>query len=392
MDQLTISCPKCGAEIPLTETLAGPMLAQVRQEMQAKVDEAKDAARTAKMDADIARADIERDIKFKVDEEVNRVRASIAAEVSGEITELRVKLGEAQQVQAAAVKKERELDDAKRELDLTIERRVTEALASIRQAARAESDEANKLKLAEAETTIRSMQTKLAEAQQKAEQGSQQLQGEVQEMDLKARLADRFRDDVVSDVAKGVVGADLVQAVVGEAGLILWESKRTKSWSAGWLAKLREDGRAAKADVLVLVTQTLPKEVESFDCLDGVWVCSPRYALSLAAVLREALLRAAAERVAQAGTETKSVVVYRYMTGPRFRQRVEAVVEAFTTMREDLDAERRAFTKAWAKRETQLERALTGAAGLFGDLQALSGPGELPEITGLGMRALEDGR
>ena len=395
--EATVKCPTCGNEFQLTDALAGPLLAATKLQMQAKIDVAESAARTAKMDADIAKADIDRDIKFKVAEETERIRTVAVAEAtnaaSKEVGDLRTKLAEAQKAQAEALRKERELADKERELDLTIETRV--AAEVNRATAKAESavDERYKLKLLEKDTLLESLTRKIEELNQKADSKSQQLQGEVQELDLQAKLAAAFPSDDIGEVAKGIRGADVQQKVVSPSGnicgLLLWESKRTKTFSAGWLPKLRTDGREARADILILVSHVVPDDVQSFSLIEGVWVCQVDYALPLAAALREVLLSANIVRQAQAGMATKSEVVYQYLTGPQFRRRVEAVVESFTTMQTDLDAEKRAITRAWSKRSTQLENALTATAGLVGDIQGVGA--EMPEIEGISFHALGSG-
>jgi hypothetical protein len=415
----TVKCPKCNTEIKLTESLAAPMVEAARAEMQGRVDDANRAATAARSAAAAKTATLEKEIaerveaakeqaeaeaKASVDGDLRRLNAKVAyaqaaqeqAEtaakeaVAAEVQQLNAKLAEAQTAQAEALRKERGLADRERELDLTVERRVTDAISTARGAAYKEAEDSARLKRMELESTIASMQVKLAEAQQKAEQGSQQLQGEVQEIDLETQLRAQFPFDTIAEVGKGVTGADITQTVVAPSGavcgVILWESKRTKSFSAGWLAKLREDGRAAKADVLLLVTQAMPKDVEGFDCVETVWVTQPRFALPLAIIMRETLLRVHATKQAQEGTQSKAEEVYSYVTGPQFRHRVELLVEAFTTMQEDLVAEQKAVQRAWSKRSTQLERMLTGTAGLFGDMQGIAGRA-LPSPVGLELPA-----
>ena len=395
MNEPTVTCPKCGTEVKLTETLAAPMVAAVRADYEARIQRQDEASLAIQRRVSEREQEVERTIAERVASVRVRDRADAAAEVAQQLADLecqllqqRVKLGEAQQAQAQALRKERDLEERERALELTLEQRLQAALTTGRVAIMHDAEERNRLKLLEKDTLLQTMETKVAELQQKLTQGSQQVQGEIQEEYLKARLIEAFRADMVDDVAKGVCGADLIQTVTAadgtEAGVILYESKRTKTFSQAWLAKLREDGRAAKADVLVLVTQAMPKEVESFECVEGVWLCQPKYATALAGVLREALLRVHATKLAQAGQETKAVLVYQYMTGPRFRQRVEAVTEAFTALQADLDAERKALARIWAKRETQLERAVVHTAGLFGDLQGLSGR-ELADLDGLSL-------
>ena len=395
-----IQCPKCGEQIKLTDSLAGPLVAATRAEyevrLQRRNDEISEKERVLKeqkvaLEATITERIREREQQLRDD--AQRDAAESVRSVHAEADRLRQDLVAAQQAQAEALKKERDLESRERALELTVQTRINQSLAAEREVLQQEFSEAGRLALAEKESQLDGMRRVIEDLKAKASQGSQQTQGEVQEEDLKTRLLSKFRQDDIGDVEKGIAGADLTQRVMTSrgdaAGLILWESKRTKSFSGTWLPKLRTDGRAAKADILVLVTQALPDGIEIFDCLDGVWVVGPRHALSLAAVLREALLRTHAERLTQAGLETKAELVYAWVTGPQFRRRVEAVVEAFTTMKEDLEAEKRAFAKVWARREVQLERALTGAAGLMGDAQGAGA--DVAEIEALNVRALGGG-
>jgi len=302
------------------------------------------------------------------------------------------KLAEAQKAQVELIRKQRELDDAKREMELTIEKRIQEKLDTTREQAKKEAEEQLKLKVMEKEQTISSMQKQIEELKRKAEQGSQQLQGEVQELELESLLKAKFPHDSIMPVPKGEHGGDVLQCVVGPLGLacgtIIWESKRTKNWSDGWLAKLREDQRTAKAEIAVIVSQTLPKEVETFDLVEGVWVTHPRAALPVALSLRQSLIEIAAARQASEGQQTKMELVYQYLTGPRFRQRVQAIVEAFSSMQEDLDKEKKVIMKQWAKRDEQIERVMQATVGMYGDLQGIAGK-TLQEIEGLDLKALE---
>ena len=386
MNDTTLKCPKCGAAIPLTESLAAPMVAAVRTEYEERLRLVKE---TAKSELDAHDKDIRAQEVLKAQQTVSDQLAAAKVAASNAVQDaedLRSKLGDAQRAQAEAQRHSRELSDKEAAMDLTIERAISAGIDSARVTARREADEASKLKLAEAEQTIESMRVKLVEAQQKAEQGSQQLQGEVQELDLEQQLRARFPHDEIGEVAKGVKGADVTQTVVAPSGLVcgwmLYESKRTKNYSAAWLPKLREDGRAGKADILILVTTALPDGVDNFDIIDNVWVTSPRCALPLATALRTSLLYVNAVRQAQEGMKTKSEEVYSYVTGPQFRHRVEALVEAFTTLQEDLTAERKVAERQWAKRAAQIERVLTSTSGMFGDLQGIAGKA-LPAPVGL---------
>jgi hypothetical protein len=417
MSEPTITCPNCKTEIKLTESLAAPLIESTRRDYE---------QRLALKDTDIARKEeslrereeavskAKQAIDDQVAEKLLLERAKIVTEESKkakqalqtdidqkarELAELQevltqrdVKLAEAQKAQADLIRQKRELDDAKRELELTVEKRVQDGLSVTREQAKKEAEEGLKLKVMEKEQTIASMQTQIEELKRRAEQGSQQLQGEVQELELEALLRAKFPRDTIEPVAKGEFGGDALQRVIGPlgqvCGTILWESKRTKNWSDGWLVKLRDDQRTAKADIAIIVSQTLPKDVESFDLVDGIWVTNAKSVFSLAVALRHSLIELASARQALEGQQTKTEMVYQYLTGPRFRHRVEAIVEAFSSMQEDLDREKKAITKQWAKREEQIERVMQATVGMYGDLQAIAGK-SFQEIEGLELAALE---
>jgi hypothetical protein len=420
MTEPTITCPKCGTEIRLTESLAAPLIATTRKQFEQQLsqkdeDIAKreqgirekekqiaEARRTLDDQvADQVAAQLKSERTRVIEEESKKAKLAAATELDNKARELAelqdvlkvrdAKLAEAQQAQAELIKKQRELDDAKRELELTVEKRVQDGLTEVRTQAKREAEEGLKLKVMEKDQTIASMQQKIEELKQRAEQGSQQLQGEVQELELENLLRVKFPFDSIEPVPKGEFGGDVLQRVVSQSGqasgTILWETKRTKNWSDGWLVKLREDQRTAKADISIIVSQVLPKGVEAFDVIDGVWVTSPRAALPVAIVLRHTLLQVSMARQSSEGQQTKTEMVYQYLTGPRFRHRVEAIVEAFSTMQEDLDKERKAIMKQWAKREEQIERVMGATVGMYGDLQGIAGK-SLQEIEGLEFPAL----
>jgi hypothetical protein len=418
MTEPIISCPKCKAEIKLTESLAAPLIESTRREFekqlaQKDVDVAK--RETLLRDREEALSKAKETIDDQVAEKLKQERAKIIAEEAKkaklalgadldqkakEITELQeilkqreAKLAEAQKAQSELIRKQRELDDAKREMDLTVEKKIQEGLTTVRDQARKEAEEQLKLKVMEKEQTIASMQKQIEELKRRAEQGSQQLQGEVQELALEELLSTKFPRDIIEPVPKGEHGGDILHRVSGPfgqtCGTILWESKRTKNWSDNWLGKLREDQRAAKAEIAVIVSQALPKGVETFELIDGVWVTHPRAALPVAMTLRNTLIEVACARQATEGQQTKMEMVYQYLTGPRFRQRVQAIVETFSSMHEDLEKERKAITKQWAKREEQIARVMQATVGMYGDLQGIAGK-TLQEIEGLGFPALED--
>ena len=397
-----IVCPHCRTEFKLTDSLAAPMIAAARKQFEAQLaaKEADFGRREAQLrqtqhDLAKARETLDEQVATKVsagraaiaEAEAKRARLALADDLGQRDRQLadlqqmlatnNAKLAEAQQAQTDMLRKQRELEDAKREVELTVEKKVQANLGAVRDKARLEAEDALRSKVTEKEAQIAGMQRQIEELRRRADQGSQQLQGEALEIELESLLRSRFPRDLIEPVAKGEFGGDVVHRVLAangqRCGTILWESKRTKAWNGAWLAKLRDDQRAAKAEIALIVSSALPKEVESFDLIDNVWVAEPRFAIPLAIALRQSLIDVAASRQAQEGQQTKTELMYAYLTGPRFRHRIEAIVEKFTDMQADLNRERATMTRLWAKREEQLRGVLDSTAGLYGDLQGIAG-------------------
>ena len=417
MNEPTITCPSCKSDIKLTESLAGPLVEQTRRQFVEQLNE-KDRL-VEKVQADIAaekkrveleRQAIEATVAARMDDarkqiatdEAERAKRIVAADIEerdrkfAELQQMLAsreeKLKRSQAAEAEMLKKQRELDDKLREMDLAVQRQVNEGLEAVRATAKQEAEDALSLKVKERDTQIASMQQKIEELKKKAEQGSQQLQGEAQELMLEDMLRARFPFDQIAPVGKGEFGGDVLQRVVNPAGQvcgsILWETKRTRTWSDGWLSKLKGDLRAAKADLALIVSHALPKDIETFGQMEGVWITGPKCAMPVAMSLRESLVLMNGVRAAGEGQQTKSALMYDYLTGPRFRHRIEAVVEKFSEMQEDLASERKATMKRWARREQQLHTVLDSTAGLYGDLQGIAGRSML-EIEALEAPLLE---
>jgi hypothetical protein len=416
LSQIPIICPNCNHEIELTESLAAPLIEATRKRFQdqlatkdAEMAREKAALRLQAENLTKAKETFEDQVaaRLKSDRvaiaaaEAKKAREIAAAELESKSKELaeiqqlleqnNAKLAEAQQAQTDMLKKQRELNEKLREVDLTVEKRVQESVAAIHAKARKEAEEVLTLTIAEKDKQLSDMGRTVEDLRRKLEQGSQQTQGEVMELALEELLRNRFPQDIIEPIGKGEFGGDVLQHVNGvmgtTSGLILWEFKRTKNWSDGWLAKLRQDQRMAKADVALIVSQTLPKGVEHFDLVDGVWVAHPRCAMPVASSLRKSLIDLAVMRNSQQGQQTKMEQVYAYLTGPRFKQRVEAAIEKFNDMRKDLDRERTFMQKQWSKRESQLLAVLDSTVGLYGDVQGIAGQA-LPEIESLEMPLL----
>ena len=402
----TMTCPQCGYEMKVTESLAAPLIAAVERKYQQQMQEqraalagreqevatrtaelAKQAMDAERQVAEQVRARLEAERKQLAAEEAERARQRVAGELERQATELKdrearleslnCKLKAAQEQEAEFLRRQRALEDERRELQLLVERQVRQELDSVRQAAQQQAEEKMQLQMRDKEEAIQGLRRQIDELKRKAEQGSQQAQGEVLEVQAEQQLRTRFPMDDIQPVAKGQFGGDLIHVVRDGAGqpcgTILWEFKRTQNWSKAWLAKLRNDQRTAGAEMSVLASQTLPPELSLFDHIEDVWVTSLACTLPVAVALRQALIELARVRRAGEGEQTKAQQVYSYLTGPQFRHRVETIAEKFTDMRADLDAERKFMERQWAKREKQLELVLKASAGINGDLQAIAG-------------------
>lgn len=299
------------------------------------------------------------------------------SDLQEQIKEKSERLEKAQQQEIELRKQQRQLEEDKKAFELEISRKLDVEKQKIAEKVAVELEESYRLKDAEKNKQMTDMRKQIEELKRKAEQGSQKIQGEVLELELEQLLKDEFPFDEIDSVSSGVKGADILHTVKTQSGRvcgkILWETKRTKTWSDGWVQKLKDDQREAKADLAVIVSEVLPKGFHHFRQIHGVWVTDIPSALSLALALRVVLIQVATTRAIQTGKEEKMEVVYNYLTGIEFRNRVQAIMEGFIAMKRDLDSEKRAMTNVWAKREKQIERVIQNIAGMHGDLEGIVG-------------------
>lgn len=371
MSELKIQCPKCSNEIELTEQLAGPMLADLQASFNDEL-----AKREAQATEALAAAQAQAKEAAKAESFVEQ--AALQERIKAQDEKLKV----AQAAQTAALKREQELKDKEAEMELTLQKMLAAERPALAEKLSREADEKAGLKLAEQAQVMEGMKRQIEALKQKSEQGSMQTQGEAAEIVLEDTLGAAFPIDGFVPVAKGVSGADVRQDVTGPngvAGSILWESKRTKNWTAGWLAKLRDDQRASGCEVAVITSHALPEGVDSFGIVDGIWVCAPRFSVPLATSLRQALIDVAGAKGRAMGQETKMEMVYDYLTGTQFKQRVDAIVERFEDMQDNLRKERVFIEKQWALRAKQIDLVIASTVGMHGDLQGIAGRA-MPEI------------
>lgn len=391
----TITCPHCHQPFEISAAFLTEVTARVRSEYEA-VRKREEKQHQAALDALERRFEEEK--KAALTAARKKAKASAAEEAAGELNALKEEIESKNQKLAESRARELELRQArqaleaeKTEFELEKARQLDAERASIREEASRVADERHRLKEAEWNKQCEGLNKQIDELRRKAEQGSQELQGEVQELDLERTLRLKFPLDDLEPVAKGKRGADLLQRVADGAGQtcgrILWESKRAKNWGADWLPKLREDQRAAKAELAVLVSDVLPAGVVGFGQIDGVWVTRREHVIGLALALRTMLVQVASATRTAEGKQTKMELLYVYLCGQEFGHRVTGLVEAFTAMRADLNKERVVMVRHWAKRDQLLNQAATAVSGLYGDIQGIAGAG-FPELEQLDLKRL----
>ena len=353
MAEQSIACPSCGRKIPLTRALRAEIEASLRGEFDEELQRAQEAG--AK----------------KAEKKLAQELAALRDQVKDQAKDL----DEARRTELAMRRRERELERKQQDLELEVARQLGEGRAKLVAETQERVTEEHRLKDAEKERQLSDMRRQIEDLKRKAEQGSQQLQGEVGEEELETLLRSTFPSDDISAIGQGVRGADLHQVVIDPrgrtCGSILWECKNTRHWSDAWVPKLKQDQRARHADLAVLVTAVLPKGCTRFTLIEGVLVTDVACAPCLAGVLRANLFELAQTRSAAMHKEEKLELLHRYLSGVEFRQRVEAVVDAFTAMRHDLEQERRAAERQWARRARQIDAVTLNVSGMYGDLQGI---------------------
>lgn len=397
MNQEKIKCPKCGHMIELSEAISHDIEDRVKAQYELEISKLKIASEEAlkKKDAEIeTRLKEDRDqIVSKAKKEALEAASLDIQDLRSQLTEKSQKLKESQEAELELRKRTRELEDKEKNLELEISRRVDEERKKVEEFVEKDFQARHHLKDAEKDKQLADMRKKIEELQRKAEQGSQQRQGEVLELELEEVLRTEFPLDDIEPVAKGARGADVIQVVKNQSGRIcgkiLWETKRTKNWSDSWLSKLKDDQRDAKADISVIVSEALPEGMDHFKQIAGVWVSDIPSFLSLAVALRAILIQVSRANASQEGKNEKMEIMYKYLMGPEFRNRVEAIVESFVLMKNDLDSEKRAIQKIWSKREKQIENVITHIGGMHGDMQGIAGA-SLPAIKKLELDGINE--
>jgi len=388
MAELTITCPSCGKQFTLSEGITHKLEEEITDRLQTDAQE--------KFERTLSEETTKIQEAMRIEQE--KIKRAIEEHHSLELQDLREqveekteKLDKIREQELELRKHQRELEDKQKTLELEITKRVDEESKSLEQKIAESMTEKYRMKDLEKDKQLSDLRKQIDELKQKAEQGSQQRQGEVAELELENILQTNFPDDQIEPVGKGVKGADVIQKVFTKTGApcgtIIWESKNARRWSDSWLTKLRDDLRSVKGDLGILTTTAMPKGITHFAQKDGIWVTEFSYAIGLASALRTGLIEVTNAKLASVGKDEKIEYLYTYLSGSEFRQRIEAIVESFVTLRDDLEQERRAMEQIWAKREKQLYRAVQGVAGMYGDMRGIIGLA-LPKIERLELPAL----
>ncbi len=380
-----IRCPRCGNEFELSQALM-----QDIESTALKAAELRHRDEIEKLTSAL-RADAEAQLEIVK----SKATAQAQQQLGTKIQELQEESAESKQAMAdlrdqllQTAHQLREATKAREDAALEMEAKLTLESRRIREEAEKTADERQRLNLAARDKTISDLQKSLEEAQRRASQGSQQLQGEILELDLESELMSAFREDEIEPVAKGVRGADIIQSVRTPAGtpcgVMLWEVKRTKNWVDSWIPKLKEDLRNEKANIAILVTEVMPKSISGeIGSVSGVWICKPKFSIILGTLLRKSLIDSGLKATFAEDRGTKADSLYNFVTSHEFAQQIEAMVETYQQMIAQLSKEKVQFTRVWAEREAQTERLLLSTARIIGNMQGRVGQTSMPRIKGL---------
>ncbi len=412
-----IKCPNCGQVFDVENVLAADIEQKYQQAYQeklnqslSKVEEEKKKLETdqfqfeekKKKENEIFAQKLQQE-KLKLETEIQeQMRKSISADYENKLkllqnnnAENEGKLKEARKNELEFLQKEQQLKNKEAELEITLQKKLQQERANLTEQIRSQENEKNslketsyQLKLKELELQLNEQKKLADEMKRRAEQSSMQRQGEVQELLLESILRENFPFDLIEEVGKGVEGADCIQVIRNNSGTIcgkiIYESKRTKTWSNSWLDKLKADMRSRNADVAILVTQAFPKDMERFGEKDGIWICNFTEVNSVAHLLRNGILKVHDIQKSEENKGDKMQLLYNYLTGIEFKGQVEAIVEGFMAMKQSIMKERIQMEKMWKEREKQLEKVLISTSGMYGSVKGIAGAsvGNIPLLDG----------
>lgn len=389
-----IKCPKCGTEINVSEVLYHQLEDQFKHDYAQKEKDFEIKKTNFEKEKEAFDEQVKKEVQNKLKSETanleKNIRQQIENEKSDELKLLREEIKQKSdqvkdlnKTKAEIERLKREKEELRDQMELEKEKAISEKSQEIKAKVRKEADEENYLKIKELEKQLEDQKKLAEEMKRRAEQGSCQLQGEIQELEIERMLSELYPFDEIEEIKKGQRGADILQKVRTnqgiECGKIYYESKRTKNFDNGWLKKLRDDNLIVKADVLVIVTETMPENTDKFLLKDGVWICSFNEVKGLSLVLRHGVLQVHNVAITHQGKDSKMEMLYNYLTSQEFRGQFEAIIEGFRALQDNYHDERIKMQKIWKEREKQLEKILTNAVNFYGSLKGIAGSA-IPEI------------
>ncbi len=370
-----VSCPKCGNQFALSKVLTGPIEAQVARRLEAE-HQLRERERVEEFRRRLAAA------AAKAAEKARADNAAEVAMMKEQLAEQGQRVTQLQEAELTLRKRAWQLEEKAKSMSLEVERQVDERAKKVEEETATRVTEQHRLKDLEKDKQLADLRRRLEEATRKAQEGSQQLHGEVAELDVEAHLRQAFPRDQVEVVSNGQRGADVLHRIVdgrGQVcGTVLYEVKNTKAFADPWISKLRDDQRTTGAEIAVLVSTALPKELSTFGSRSGVWVTGLATWLPLAHALRMCVVEAARARVVAEGQSEKQAALVEYCGSTRFRQRVEAILDAIAAMMDDSNRVCRAIEAMSARQNQRYGQMLRAVSGLWGDVGGILGT--LPQL------------
>ena len=411
-NQTKIACPNCGTEIDVQDILSHQLEEGLQKKFNAKLAEEKkkyeeqenllkkakeEFEKQKKKESEIFEQKLNEKLKEEKELFSSSLKKKLLEEQSEqfdslqkELNEKSEKLKELNKSKAEIERLKREKDELKESIEAETQKALNEKLIEEKEKIRKSEKNKNELTVKELEKKLDDQKKLMDEMQRKHEQGSMQMQGEVQELIIEEWLANNFPLDIIDEVKKGVRGADCLQIVntrtKQNCGTIYYESKRTKDFQKSWIEKFKEDIRDKGANIGVLVTDAMPTDMERVGLKDGIWICTFEEFKGLCFVLRESIIQISNALVSQENKGDKMSMLYDFLTSNEFKLQIEAIVEGFTQMKDDLESEKRAMQRIWKSREKQIEKVVTNTVNMYGSIKGIAGKAigtvqalELPE-------------
>ncbi len=408
-----IACPNCGTQIDVNDLLAHQLEEQIQRKYQNELNETRNEF--AKKQEDLLREKEEFEEKKRRENELFQERfeqklkeerknleeklktkliqeqGEQFADLQKELNEKSEQIKELNRTKAEIEKLKREKDELKEAVEAESQRKLNAQLQEEKEKIRKAEEERNELRVRELLKQLEDQKKLTEEMKRKQEQGSMQLQGEVQELAIEEWLMANFPMDTIEEIRKGARGGDCLQTVhtrvQQNCGTIYYESKRAKDFSPSWIEKFKADIRDKGADIGVLVTEVMPSDMQRMGLREGIWICTYEEFKGLCSVLRETIIQISSTLVAQENKGDKMHLLYDFLTSSTFRMQVEAIVEGFTQMKADLESEKRSMQRIWKQREKQIEKVIVNTIDMYGSVKGIAGNAvqevralELPDV------------